>query len=69
MGGMGGMGGGAPGGMGFDAGAAFKQERSILNLYKHKWIQADIAEHQLLGDKYPKNTKKTATANLLDMSK
>lgn len=65
MGGMAGM--GAPGQMGFDAGAAFKQEREAMSIYKHKWIHADIAEKQLLGDLYPK--KKSAASNLLDMSK
>ena len=62
---MGGM--GPPGQMGFDASAAYKQEREVLSIYKHKWIEADIAERQLLGDLYPK--KATIASNLLDMSK
>lgn len=71
MGAMGAMGGGmgAPGQMGFNASAAFESEREVLKLYKHSWVQAEIAEKQLLGDKYPTKHVKTATANLLDMSK
>jgi len=58
---------GAPGQMGFDAGAAFKSEREVMSIHKHKWVQADMAERQLLGELYPK--KKSASSSLLDMSK
>ena len=50
--GMGGMGGAPMGGNNFDAAAAFKQERSLMQLNKHKWV-GDSAEQTLLGARYP----------------
>ena len=45
------MGGGAPQ-MGFDAKAAFKQEREFIGIVKHEYV-GEKAERQLLGDLYP----------------
>eukprot|EP00597_Dinobryon_sp_UTEXLB2267_P003518 CAMPEP_0170074788 /NCGR_PEP_ID=MMETSP0019_2-20121128/12040_1 /TAXON_ID=98059 /ORGANISM="Dinobryon sp., Strain UTEXLB2267" /LENGTH=250 /DNA_ID=CAMNT_0010285337 /DNA_START=24 /DNA_END=776 /DNA_ORIENTATION=+ len=47
---MGAMGGNQ---MGFDASAAYKQEREWLSLARHHWIGAEDAEKILLGDAYP----------------
>ena len=58
---------GPPGQMGFDASAAYKQEREILSIYKHQWVQAEAAERSLLGDLYPKQV--SASSHLLDLSK
>eukprot|EP01034_Spumella_vulgaris_P037532 gene37532-46304_t len=49
--GMGGAGGGGNP-MGFDASAAFKNERESLGITRHEWL-ADKAEKDLLGDLYP----------------
>lgn len=38
--------------MGFDAAAAYKQERERFNLYKHEWV-AEKVERTVLGDSYP----------------
>lgn len=38
--------------MGFDASAAFKQEREFLGIMKHEYV-GEKAERQLLGDMYP----------------
>jgi len=46
-----GMGGGA-GQMGFDASAAYKQEKESLGIMKHDFV-GEKAERQLLGDLYP----------------
>ena len=48
-----GMGGG-PGQMGFDAAAAYKNEREALGITKHEWL-GDKAEKQLLGARYPED--------------
>lgn len=47
-----GMGMGGPAQVGFDAGAAYKNEREALGICAHDWI-AEKAERQLLGDAYP----------------
>jgi hypothetical protein len=47
-----GMGGGPQ--MGFDASAAYKNEREALGIAKHEWV-GDRAERQLLGDAYPED--------------
>eukprot|EP01038_Epipyxis_sp_PR26KG_P008053 gene8053-10911_t len=51
--GMGLMGGGQQ--MGFDASAAFKNEREILGIAPHEWM-AEREERLLLGDAYPENS-------------
>lgn len=51
---MGMMGGGVGGQnqMGFDAAAAYKQERERLSIFKHGWV-AEKVERAILGDSYP----------------
>lgn len=50
---MGMMGGGAGGNpMGFDAAAAYKQERQKMGLIKHDWAATRV-EKKILGDRYP----------------
>lgn len=46
-----GMGMGGGGQVGFDAGAAYKQEREALNIVTHEWI-AERAERELLGKSF-----------------
>lgn len=57
-----GMGGGQQ--MGFDAKAAYKNEREALGIAKHEWL-GDRAERQLLGERYPEDS----TASEIDLSK
>lgn len=61
---------GQPGQMGFDASAAYKQEKEILLIAKHSWAQASKAEKQLLGDKYyPKRAAGNVMQNIMQYSK
>jgi hypothetical protein len=62
--GMPGMGGGMGGG--FDANTAFKRERELLSIIKHK-SASDQAERQLLGDRYPSSDSTAFEA--VDLSK
>lgn len=59
-----GMGMGGPSQVGFDATAAFKNEREALGISAHDWV-AEKAERELLGDMYPDSS----TDNEVDLSK
>ena len=61
MGGMGMMGGNQ---MGFNAQAAYKQERERLALSRHSWV-ADKIEKKMLGENYPSQM----TEEAIDLSK
>ncbi len=58
-----GMGMGGAGQVGFDAGAAYRQEREALSIAPHDWV-AESAERTLLGDSYPDST----TSGTFDLS-
>lgn len=59
-----GMGMGGAGQMGFDASAAYKNEKEALGICKHEWVGAR-AEKMLLGDAYPEEH----VAAAIDLSK
>lgn len=45
--------------VGFDANAAYKNEREALAIVAHEWV-AEKAERTLLGDSYPDSSSETA---------
>eukprot|EP01032_Pedospumella_encystans_P013148 gene13148-15154_t len=59
-----GMGMGGAQQMGFNAEAAYKNEKEALGIAKHQWV-ADSAEKQLLGARYPEES----TGEAIDLSK
>ena len=59
-----GMGMGGAGQVGFDATAAYKNEREGLGIVRHQWL-GDRAERQLLGEGYPEEQQ----AAEIDLSK